>query len=190
MSYNIREISRVDDSFSIKDLNLMLKKKKKSIPTKFLYDDLGSKLFEDISKTKEYYLTRTEKNILKKYAAKIIQKSGANELLELGSGSSKKTKLLIMEALKVKNNLTYTSFDISKKALQMSYKQLKNISSNLNIQLVKGDFINDLEKLHNSKAKRLYLFLGSTLGNFNNKIAIKFLSNIAKKMKKNDSLFY
>lgn len=187
-THNIQQISKVDDSFSLKELNLMLKKKNKSIPTKFLYDDLGSKLFEEISNTKEYYLTRTEKKILNKYSSKIINESGARELLELGSGSSKKTKLLILEALKVENNITYVSFDISEKALKMSYEELKNISSNLNIKLVKGDFINDLEKLDHTDKPRLYLFLGSTLGNFNNETAIKFLSNISKKMKKNDFL--
>ena len=96
MSHNIQELSKVDGSFDLKKLNSMLKKKRKSIPTKFLYDDLGSRLFEEISNTEEYYLTRTEKKILKKYSAKIIELSGANEFLELGSGSSKKTKLLIL----------------------------------------------------------------------------------------------
>ncbi len=187
-THNIQEISKVDDSFSLKELNLMLKNKKRSIPTKFLYDDLGSKLFEEISNTKEYYLTRTEKKILNKYSSKIINESGARELLELGSGSSKKTKILILKALKVENNITYVSFDISEKALKMSYEELKDISSNLNIKLVKGDFINDLEKLDHTDKPRLYLFLGSTLGNFNNETAIKFLSNISKKMKKNDFL--
>ncbi len=61
MSHDIKEISNKEDSISLKELNLMLRKKQKSIPTKFLYDDLGSKLFEDISNTEEYYLTRTEK---------------------------------------------------------------------------------------------------------------------------------
>ena len=54
----------------------------------------------------------------------------------------------------------------------MSYNELKDVSSNLNIKLVKGDFINDLEKLDNTSKPRLYLFLGSTLGNFNNDTAI------------------
>ena len=175
-------------TLSSKELNVLLKGKNRSIPTKFLYDDLGSKLFEKISNTKEYYLTRTEKKILRKYSSNIIIESGAKELLELGSGSSKKTKILITEALKIKNKLTYISFDISTKALKMSYKELKDISSNLNIKLVKGDFINDFHKLEKSKEPRLYLFLGSTLGNFNNDTAIDFLEKIAKKMRNCDSL--
>ena len=182
MSNNIQNISKSDDNLSLEELNLLLKKKNKSIPTKFLYDDVGSKLFEEISNTKEYYLTRTEKKILNKYSSSIIDQSGAKELLELGSGSSKKTKLLILEALKEKSDLTYVSFDISSKALKMSYNELKDVSSNLNIKLVKGDFINDLEKLDNTSKPRLYLFLGSTLGNFNNDTAIGFLTSISKKM--------
>ena len=188
MPHPIKEISETENSLSLKELNLMLKKKQKSIPTKFLYDDLGSKLFEDISNTQEYYLTRTEKKILNKNAPSIMNISRAKELLELGSGSSKKTKILILQALKEKNNLTYVSFDISTKALNMSYDELKNISPKLDIKLVKGDFINDLEKVENTINSRLYLFLGSTLGNFNNETAIKFLTNISKKMKKIDFL--
>ena len=70
----------------------------------------------------------------------------------------------------------------------MSYNELKKLNSNLNIKLVKGDFINDLEKLANTSKPRLYLFLGSTLGNFNNDTAIGFLTSISKKMKKSDFL--
>ena len=164
-----------------------LKNKKKSLPTKYLYDDLGSKLFEEICDTEEYYLTRTEKEILDKYSKDIILKSGAMEFFELGGGASKKTKVLLQEALKNNIALTYSSLDISDKALKMSFDELKNISKNLKIKLYNGDFINDLNNLSMSNSPRLYLFLGSTLGNFDDELAIKFLSNLSKIMKKNDS---
>tara|TARA_Y100000389_G_scaffold146536_1_gene145269 strand:- start:127 stop:1095 length:969 start_codon:yes stop_codon:yes gene_type:complete len=164
-----------------------LKNKKKSLPTKYLYDDLGSKLFEEICDTEEYYLTRTEKEILDKYSKDIILKSGVMEFFELGGGASKKTKVLLQEALKNNIALTYSSLDISDKALKMSFDELKNISKNLKIKLYNGDFINDLNNLSMSNSPRLYLFLGSTLGNFDDELAIKFLSNLSKIMKKNDS---
>ena len=164
-----------------------LKNKKKSLPTKYLYDDLGSKLFEEICDTEEYYLTRTEKEILDKHSKDIILKSGVREFFELGGGSSKKTKVLLQEALKNNIALTYSSLDISDKALKMSFDELKNISKNLKINLYNGDFINDLNNLSMSNSPRLYLFLGSTLGNFDDELAIKFLSNLSKIMKKNDS---
>ena len=177
-----------NNSYSKQDnIISFLKNKKKSLPTKYLYDDLGSKLFEEICDTEEYYLTRTEKEILDKYSKDIILKSGVMEFFELGGGASKKTKVLLQEALKNNIGLTYSSLDISDKALKMSFDQLKNISKNLKIKLYNGDFINDLNNLSMSNSPRLYLFLGSTLGNFDDELAINFLSNLSKIMKKNDS---
>ena len=69
----------------------------------------------------------------------------------------------------------------------MSYSELSKISNSLRVQLIKGDFNNDIKRIRKSEKNRLYLFLGSTLGNFNNKIAINFLENIANLMNKEDS---
>ena len=165
----------------------LLKNKKKSLPTQYLYDDLGSKLFEEICETEEYYLTRTEKQILELNASDIVNEVLPSEIFEFGSGSSKKTKTLIAKVLKRNKKLTYFSFDISIKALKMSYNELNKISKSLHVQLIKGDFNNDMKRIKKSKKNRLYLFLGSTLGNFNNKIAINFLDNIASLMNKEDS---
>ena len=165
----------------------LLKNKKKSLPTQYLYDDLGSKLFEEICETEEYYLTRTEKQILELNASDIVNEVLPSEIFEFGSGSSKKTKTLIAKVLKRNKKLTYFSFDISIKALKMSYNELNKISKSLHVQLIKGDFNNDIKRIKKSKKNRLYLFLGSTLGNFNNKIAINFLENIANLMNKEDS---
>ena len=165
----------------------LLKNKKKSLPTQYLYDDLGSKLFEEICETEEYYLTRTEKQILELNASDIVNEVLPSEIFEFGSGSSKKTKTLIAKVLKRNKKLTYFSFDISIKALKMSYNELNKISKSLHVHLIKGDFNNDMKRIKKSKKNRLYLFLGSTLGNFNNKIAINFLDNIASLMNKEDS---
>ena len=107
--------------------------------------------------------------------------------LSLEVAHQKKTKTLIAKVLKRNKKLTYFSFDISIKALKMSYNELNKISKNLNVQLIKGDFNNDMKLIKKSKKNRLYLFLGSTLGNFNNKKAINFLGNIANLMNKEDS---
>ena len=183
----IENISLKKESNKKENIILLLKSKKKSLPTQYLYDDKGSKLFEEICNTEEYYLTRTEHKILNSNAFDIIKTSSAEELFEFGSGSSKKTKSLILSALKRNNYLTYFSFDISSKALNMSHNELSKISQNLDVRLLKGDFNRDIARIKTSKKKRLYLFLGSTLGNFNNKIAIKFLQNISNIMNKEDS---
>ena len=149
----------------------LLKNKKKSLPTQYLYDDLGSKLFEEICVTEEYYLTRTEKQILELNASDIVNEVLPSEIFEFGSGSSKKTKTLIAKVLKRNKKLTYFSFDISIKALKMSYNELNKISKSLHVQLIKGDFNNDIKRIKKSKKNSLYLFLGCPLGNFINKLA-------------------
>ena len=179
-----------DDSSYSKQVNALktLRNDLKSIPTKYLYDDYGSKLFEKICKTEEYYLTRTEENILNKYCSDIITTTQPEDMFELGSGSSKKTKILINQVLKKSKPFSYSSLDISSKALEMSFKELTNLNKKIKINLFKGDFILDIDKLKLRKQHRLFLFLGSTLGNFPDKIAIQFLSNVRNIMKKKDFL--
>ena len=165
----------------------LLKNKNKSLPTHYLYDDLGSRLFEEICETEEYYLTRTELQILNENAEDIVKRALPKEIFEFGSGSSKKTKPIILNVLKRENKLIYFSFDISAKALKMSYKELNTISQNLDVKLIKGNFNNDINLIKKSKNSRLYLFLGSTLGNFNDSLAYNFLNNVANIMKKEDN---
>ena len=119
-----------DDSSYSKQVNALktLRNDLKSIPTKYLYDDYGSKLFEKICKTEEYYLTRTEENILNKYCSDIITTTQPEDMFELGSGSSKKTKILINQVLKKSKPFSYSSLDISSKALEMSFKELTNLN--------------------------------------------------------------
>ena len=183
----IENISLKKEVNKKENIILLLKNKKKSLPTQYLYDDEGSKLFEEICDTEEYYLTRTEHKILNSNAFDIIKMSSAEELFEFGSGSSKKTKTLILSALKRNDHLTYFSFDISSKALKMSHNELSKISDNLNVKLLKGDFNSDISRIRKGKKRRLYLFLGSTLGNFNNRVSIKFLQNISNIMNKEDT---
>ena len=80
----------------------LLKNKKKSLPTQYLYDDLGSKLFEEICETEEYYLTRTEKQILELNATDIVNEVLPSEIFEFGSGSSKKNKNFNIKGIKKK----------------------------------------------------------------------------------------
>ena len=144
----IQNIATHNSSYKKKSIISFLKNKKKSLPTKYLYDDLGSKLFEEICDTEEYYLTRTEKEILDEYCKEIISKSRVMEFFELGGGASKKTKVLLQEALRNNSPITYSSLDISDKALKMSFDELKDINKNLKIKLYNGDFINDLNNLN------------------------------------------
>ena len=182
---NIKQKPVSDFSNDLIDLIKSLEQKR--IPTKYLYDDIGSKLFEKICDTNEYYLTRTEKKILEENSISILDVSMADEFLELGSGSSKKTKVLILDAVDKVKNFKYISFDISNKALQMCHNELKNISNDLKIELIQGDFFKELNVLKKSTKNRMFLFLGSTIGNFDNDTAINFLTSVSKVMNKNDT---
>ncbi len=173
---------------SVENIFKLLSSSDKSIPTKYLYDQTGSKLFEKICKTKDYYLTRLEQNILKSNASNIINRTKPMDMFEFGSGSSKKTALLINAHLKSETNLSYSSLDISSEALNMSFEQISRISNTIDVNLFKGDFLGDLNKIKLENKNRLFLFLGSTLGNFTNETAISFLKNIRKIMKMSDYL--
>ena len=163
-----------------------LKSTNKFIPTKYLYDDYGSKLFEEICITDEYYLTRLEQKILSNSVNDIIKITNPQDFFELGSGAAKKTKLLINEKLKYDKEFSYSSLDISAKALEMGFNEIKMINKKLTINLFLGDFISDLKNLNLKNKNRLFLFLGSTIGNFKNTLAIKFLTNLHKIMKEQD----
>ena len=105
----IENISFNENTNNKENIILLLKNKKKSLPTQYVYDDLGSKLFEEICETEEYYLTRTERQILELYSSDIVNEVMPSEIFEFGSGSSKKTKTLIAKVLKKNNYLTYFS---------------------------------------------------------------------------------
>ena len=92
--------------------NLISSLRNSQIPTKYLYDEKGSKLFESICATEEYYLTRSEQQIFDLNARDIFNITKTNELFEFGSGSAKKTRVLILEALKSSQALKYISYDI------------------------------------------------------------------------------
>lgn len=96
----------------------------KTLPPRYFYDDRGSHLFEQICELPEYYLTRTETAILQKYATEIARLTGACELVELGSGSSTKTRLLLNAYHKLGYPLHYVPVDVSAGILESSARQL------------------------------------------------------------------
>ena len=95
---------------------------------------------------------------MRKNALDILKEVSPLEIFEFGSVSSKKTKTLISKALKQKKYLTYFSFDISTKALKMSYDQLKQISKNLDVQLIQGDFNNDISNCNTIQVNSMMVF--------------------------------
>ncbi|MBD2357318.1 L-histidine N(alpha)-methyltransferase [Tolypothrix sp. FACHB-123] len=164
-----------------------LSKTPKSLPPKYFYDDRGSQLFEQICQLPEYYPTRTEAAILSQYAGEIAQIIGNCELVELGSGSSTKTRLLLDAYQKIADDWRYLPIDISGGILKTSVLELQAKYPEFFIQGLLGTYEQALAHLAaNSLRSRMIFFLGSSLGNFTPQEAEKFLSQIALALKPGD----
>src|SRR6478752_1479643 len=136
----------------------------KWLPPKWFYDARGSELFEDITRLPEYYPTRAEREILHARATEIAQRTGAHTLVELGSGSSEKTRLLL-DALRHHGSLReFVPLDVSGSALREAVDAITADYPGLAIHGVVGDFTEHLHRVP-GEAPRLVAFLGGTIGN-------------------------
>jgi len=167
------------------DLIRTLSKKNKIILSKYHYNYLGSKLFEKITKQKEYYPTRKEKEILKKIAPKIPYLFKGNlSYVEIGSGAIDKISILINKSVKF-----YVPIDISYKFIKKSTKRLRKRFSFIKSIPLKADYSKKFKipKLNNTT--KVFFFLGSSIGNFHDREEIKFLKQLRKNIGKNNYLF-
>jgi dimethylhistidine N-methyltransferase len=152
----------------------------KTLPCKFFYDARGSALFEEICEVPEYYLTRTEIAILEEHAGAIAAYIGANcRLVELGSGSSRKVRILL-EALETP--AAYVPVDISREHLREAAAGLAADFPNLNVIAVCADYTRPfpLPPLPGPAGKRVGFFPGSTIGNFEPDAVVRFLAHCAE----------
>ena len=169
------------------ELSHSIRQKQKSINPKFFYDQKGSQLFEKICVLPEYYLTRTEISILKQIDGKLQSYLDGNfRLVELGSGSSQKTRLLIDMLTRLQKHVEYFPIDISK-ILKTSSAALQSDYKKLHITGIIDNYENGLEFMKNyDDMKNLIVFLGSSFGNFDPENGIRFLQKINSSMKKDD----
>ena len=150
----------------------------RSIPSRFLYDSVGSALFEEITRLKEYYPTRTETALLETYSAEIAQLAGdVRVLVEFGSGSSRKTSSLI-DALSGLD--TYIPIDISEASLVEAAKRLMERHDGLAVKPLVGDFTRTRVLAGAPRGQRLGFFSGSTIGNLMHEEAVAFLKGAAQ----------
>lgn len=146
----------------------------KTLPCRYFYDDYGSSLFEQITTLPEYYLTRTEQGILENYAQAIAQWTGPCDLIELGSGSSTKTRLLLTAYDAIDPTLKYCPVDVSAGILKETALCLLEQYPRLSVVGLAGTYENAMQHLPESQDKpRMILFLGSTLGNMSGAVSEK-----------------
>jgi L-histidine N-alpha-methyltransferase len=143
----------------------------KSLPPKYLYDSVGSRLFEEICRTEEYYQPRAEQSLLEATASRLLERARPRELVELGSGDATKTRILLDAAGR---KLRYVPFDVCEDALVRSGARLLDEYPWLFVHAYCGDYERDLRYLAPGE-RRLYLFLGSTIGNLEEHEAARLL---------------
>jgi L-histidine N-alpha-methyltransferase len=162
----------------------------KTLPTKYLYDDLGSALFEVICLLPEYYLTRSEAAILRAHASDIVAAVGDTlEIVELGSGTATKTRLLLDAALARQGTLRYSPIDISRSALDQTVHALNAEYPAITVDPQVADYFDGLRSFSRNGVERtLVLFLGSNIGNFEPYEARRTLSAVRKTLRPGDSL--
>ncbi|MBZ9728287.1 L-histidine N(alpha)-methyltransferase [Salegentibacter sp. JZCK2] len=165
----------------------------KYLLSKYIYDEKGDKLFQQIMAMPEYYLTNCELNILKHHKAAIadtINKEGGFDLIELGAGDGKKTKILLQHLVEKEYDFSYLPIDISQNVLEELETSLKTEIPEVDVKIQQGTYFNILENLANlSTRRKVILFLGSNIGNLLHENAIEFLRNIQKAMNPEDMLF-
>lgn len=159
----------------------------KHLPPKWFYDERGSLLFDDITRLDEYYPTRRETEILEREASAIARRTGASTLLELGSGTSTKTKLLL-DALAANGTLTHiVPFDVCEPMLRDAGPALAARYPGVQVDTVVGDFERHLGRLQLGD-RTMVAFLGGTIGNLTPTYRAKFLHELADQMHAGDWL--
>jgi dimethylhistidine N-methyltransferase len=164
-----------------------LSRRQKSIPSRYFYDDTGSELFEKITELPEYYPTRVETSILLRHAAEMTDGIADDGILiELGSGSSRKTEILLDAAPRL---AAYVAIDVSAAALADAALRIRARYPTLEVRPVQSDFMQSIPVPRDlARHRKLGFFPGSTIGNFEDDQAVKFLCDLSHAFSDGDRL--
>ena len=166
-----------------------LSRRPRSLPPKLFYDAAGSALFDRITELPEYYLTRTERAILQTYASEMITSAGASlEVVELGAGSASKTGILLEAVLRRQMRCRYCPVDVSRDALAIADRRLRAELPGLRVRPIVADYTHGMTLPSRNGHRRLALYLGSSIGNFDPPEAIAVLRALRKQLRSGDAL--
>ncbi|MGR8947777.1 MAG: L-histidine N(alpha)-methyltransferase [Gammaproteobacteria bacterium] len=160
----------------------------KHLPPKYFYDDRGSALFDQICDEPEYYPTRTEDALLSASAKSIIANTMPRQILEFGSGTSRKTVHLLKACEEQQCEATYIPFDVCDDVIIKSAAGLQKRFPWLQVEPISGDYNAGLGNLPTGEGPNLFLFLGGTIGNFAEVEAVQFLREVRGLMSAGDHL--
>lgn len=158
----------------------------KTLPPKYFYDERGSQLFEQICRTPEYYPTRAERALLSQHSKDIVRHAGSELVAELGSGSSAKTERLLEEAMQDNDNLHYVPIDVCREMLEQASGRLLERYPELTVTAIAAEYATGLQRVPDSDAPRLFMFLGGSIGNFERNEAEEFVARVAGSMRSGD----
>lgn len=181
------EVLSVPTSTLAQDVQWGLCRRPKTLPCKYFYDEEGSRLFDRICDTEEYYPTRAEQGLLESIADELLERFRPTHLVELGSGAARKTRLLFRAQERRGKPLTYLPFDVSEAMLRESARALRKEFRWLAIHGLVGDYDRDLDRIPR-QGRRLFAFLGGTIGNLTEEEGARFLGKLALTMGPEDRL--
>ncbi len=171
----------------LEDVRRGLASSPRTLPPKWFYDDRGSELFDEITRLPEYYPTRCEREILEREAASIAERSGADTVIELGSGTSDKTRTLL-DAFHAGGRLRrFVPFDVSEGILRWSAAAMAERYPGVAVHGVVGDFDHHLDRLP-AGGRRLVVFLGGTIGNYEPGDRVTLLRKLTRQLAVGDAL--
>jgi L-histidine Nalpha-methyltransferase len=161
----------------------------KTLPCKLFYDEIGSALFEEITRLPEYYPTRTELEILSASSREIALAAGSPiSIVELGAGTATKTEMLLRAIARRQMRVEFYPVDISPSALSDAEKRLREELPGALVRPVIADFSNGFHFLNEISGRKLVLYLGSSIGNFDWNPAITLLQKVRDQLSAGDAL--
>lgn len=190
----MQSASETKQSTFAEDIDTGLSAEPKFLSSKYFYDDEGSRLFQEIMKLPEYYLTRSELEIFSTQTEEIFEAFEADsaefDLIELGAGDGSKTSILVKYFLEKKADFRYVPIDISSEALNFLTDKFHKEFPDLSMKTEQGDYFKTLETFsEKSDKKKIILFLGSNIGNFSEELALDFFKELRSVMNKRDFIF-
>jgi len=176
-----------DPAAVLAELRAGLAASPRRLPPKYFYDDAGSALFERITELPEYYQTRAERALLAAIADDVVRRTGARELVEIGSGAATKTQLLLDAMERARQLDLYVPMDVSEGTVWRVARELVERYPTLRVHGVVGDFMSHLREIPDS-CERLVIFLGGTIGNLEPAVARRFLRTLGSQMRPGEHL--
>ena len=169
------------------DARAGLSTRPRELPPKWFYDERGCQLFDAITRLPEYYPTRREREILLRHAEEISHRTGAQTLVELGSGTSEKTRVLLSALHNAGTLERFVPFEMNEPTLRSAAEAISDEYPGVSVHAVVGDFERHLAHLPRG-GRRLIAFLGGTVGNLKPEARARFLRRMAQQMEPSDAL--